>query len=332
VSGKTISPAGVRPAPGWYSDPRGATRWWNGRQWTEKVATGGLAEGPTTPRTATVLAPTGAFADDPGPVASALEPVTSAIERWKPVVSSHRRAWLARGCVVVVVALLAGYVLFGRGGDDAGSPKQTAAFTALTAPQKAAAISLTGADLPPTLTAVPVARGTALTGPGSTSLSLCGAKFTSEAHRLARRNVSFSDFQGNVTGAQEVTTVYAGQVWAARAMAEWRKAVAGCNQRVSKVYAETGKTPARYSSLVTRPVTGLPTGNSSQTMFRVDVKGSRSYYGLVILQQQGNTIDAMVLSYTDPTDQAAVSAVTGFAQISGAKLEASAPAVARAAG
>ena len=319
----TISPAGQRPAPGWYSDPRGATRWWNGRQWTDKVAPRGLADGPTSPRTATVLAPEGAFADAPGPVASALEPVTSAIERWKPRIRIDRRVWLARGCVVVIVVLLGGYVLFGRG-DVAVPPPSPVQFTALTAPQKAAAIALTGADLPPTLSAMPVAHGTALTGPGSTSLSLCGAKFTSETHRLARRNVFFEDFQGNVTGAQEETTVYAGQAWAVRAMTEWRRAAAGCNQHAFKVYAEAGRTPVRYSGLVTGPVTGLPARNSTETTFRVDVKGGHPYYVLVILQQQGNTIDAMVLSYVDP---AARSAVTGFAQISGAKLVRTSPAV-----
>ncbi len=321
----TISPAGQRPAPGWYSDPRGATRWWNGRQWTEKVAPRGLADGPASPRAATVLAPEGAFADAPGPVASALEPVTSVIERWRPRIRIDRRTWLARGCVAMVVALLGGYVLFGRG-DVAVQPTSPVRFTALTAPQKAAAIALTSADLPPTLSAMPVPHGTALTGPGSISLSLCGAKFTSEAHRLARRSVFFEDFQGNVTGAQEETTVYAGQAWAVRAMTEWRKAASGCNQHAFRVYAEAGRTAVRYSGLVTGPVAGLPAPNSTRTTFRVDVKGGHPYYVLVILQQQGNTIDAMTLSYVDP---AAPSATTGFAQISGAKLVRTSPEAAK---
>jgi hypothetical protein len=326
VSGSgTTSLAGGRPAPGWYTDPRGTTRWWNGRVWTDKVAQGGLTDGPTTARTATVLAPAGSFDDEPGPVASALEPVTSAIERWRPVVRIDRRTWLARGCVAVIVALLAGYLLFGHGGVAPAPPTDDTGFTAQTASQKVASISLTSADLPPTLRAAPVPHGTAMTGPGSTSMGLCGARFTSEAHRLARRDVSFADFQGNVTGAQEETTVYAGSAWAAKAMAEWRKAAAGCNQKVFKVYAETGKTPARYSSMVTRPVTGLPAKNSIQTTFRLETKGGHPSYGLVILQQQGNTIDAMVLVYADGTDPAAISAVNGFAQISGAKLVTSSP-------
>ena len=109
-------------------------------------------------------------------------------------------------------------------------------------------------------------------------------------------------------------------------MAEWRQAVAGCNQRAFKVYAETGRTPARYSGLTSRPVTGLPSATATTTTFRLDVKGGGTYYGVVILQQQGNTIDAMMLLSADKVDQATIAGVTTFAKISGAKLVSASPA------
>jgi Protein of unknown function (DUF2510) len=36
--GEPVPNRGAAPAPGWYADPNGHTRWWSGQAWTEHVA------------------------------------------------------------------------------------------------------------------------------------------------------------------------------------------------------------------------------------------------------------------------------------------------------
>jgi uncharacterized Tic20 family protein len=46
VSGEgTAGPSSGGPAPGWYVDPAGATRWWDGANWSAHVAPGGQGAG-----------------------------------------------------------------------------------------------------------------------------------------------------------------------------------------------------------------------------------------------------------------------------------------------
>ena len=38
ILGERIETSRIAPPPGWYRDPAGQTRWWDGHQWTGYVA------------------------------------------------------------------------------------------------------------------------------------------------------------------------------------------------------------------------------------------------------------------------------------------------------
>ena len=223
--------------PGWYADPQGAMRWWDGAAWTVHVAPGSAT---SVTRTATILS----VDEVPAAVATATPATRMSRRPQVPAMPQlSRRTWVVAGGVLCVLVLLAGYLLFGRAGDDAGP---VTAPVAVAAAQKAAAVNLHQADVPPTLKVVPAPKGTALTGPGSTSLAWCGARFVSEGHRLARSNVIVTDAKGNQTGAQQESVVYASTTWAATAMVEWRRAMSGCSTKVFRIYPGMG--PHRSAS------------------------------------------------------------------------------------
>jgi Protein of unknown function (DUF2510) len=303
--------------PGWYADPQGAMRWWDGAAWTGHVAPGSAA---SVTRTATILS----VEDVPGAGATPA-PATAATSR-RPRVPAmpqlNRRTWIVAGAALTVLVLLAGYLLFGQSSDDAGP---VVAPTALTAAQKAAAVNLHQGDLPPTLRVVPAPKGTVLTGAGSASMAWCGARFVSEGHRLARSNVLVTDAKGNQTGAQQESIVYASTTWAATAMVEWRRAVAGCSTKTFRVYPGMGSTPVRFTTLTTTTSTVLPAKNSLVTRFQLQVKGSATpLSGVVILQQVGDTVDAVVdvapVTAAVALRNGTEAAVESFARTTGAAL------------
>jgi hypothetical protein len=274
--------------PGWYADPQGAMRWWDGAAWTAHVAPGSAS---SVIRTATILSTESAA--QPGAVA-AQRPVAGSgrLANLPALPQLSRRAWIVAGSVVGVLVLLAGYLLFGRGGEDAG---QVTGTPSLTPTQKAAEVNLHQGDVPPTLKVVPAPKATALTGAGSTSLSLCGGHFVSEGHRVARSNVMVTDTKGNPTGVQQESIVYAGPTWAATALAEWRKAAAGCSTKAFRVYPELGSTPVRFVAVSTATSRSLPAKNNLVTRFQLQVKGSTTALSfVVVLQQSGDTVDAVV--------------------------------------
>jgi hypothetical protein len=78
-------------------------------------------------------------------------------------------------------------------------------------------------------------------------------------------------------------------------MVEWRRATTGCSTKTFRVYPGMGSAPVRFTSLSTTTSTGLPAKNNLVTRFQLQVKGSSTpLSGVVILQQVGDTVDAVV--------------------------------------
>jgi hypothetical protein len=48
---------GAHVQPGWYPDPQGVMRWWDGYQWTQQVAPGPMAQQPYPPQPVNVQQP-----------------------------------------------------------------------------------------------------------------------------------------------------------------------------------------------------------------------------------------------------------------------------------
>ena len=110
--------------------------------------------------------------------------------------SLSRRTWIIVGVVVALLALLAGYMLFGRGGDDAVDAGTVAAAHKTATPPATivTTVAMTNKDLTNGYKAVLVPGGAAVKG--QVTLDLCGYRFTSESHRVARRQVGVVNAKG----------------------------------------------------------------------------------------------------------------------------------------
>ena len=276
--GGTTPPAGgpaASPAAGWYRDPQGATRWWDGSGWTSQVAPAGPAAETPPQRTSTVLAeadpavpvqerPPGArwnpLASFSAFVSGSLSRVGSlgragspgragSLGRLGSLGSLSRRTWLVVGAVVLVVALAAGYLLFGRGSDS----DVPAAAPVLTPSATVAQVTLTTADLRGGLKTVLIRGGGQVKG--QITFASCGYRFTSESHRVARRQVNIVSAAGDQTGVSNEVVVYDSAASAAKALAEVRTAAAHCPNRYV-VDPARGKPAIRTSAVKTKTTAG----------------------------------------------------------------------------
>ncbi len=317
--GGTTPPAGSpasSPAAGWYRDPQGATRWWDGNGWTSQVAPAGPAAQTPPRRTATVLAEADQAApvQDPPPGArrnplaslSALasgslsrlgSPVGGrSLARMGSLGSLSRRTWLVVGAVALVVALAAGYLLFGRG-SDTGVP---AAAPVLTPSATVAHVALTTSDLRGGLRTVLAKGGGQVKG--QITFALCGYRFTSESHRVARRQVNIVAAAGGQTGVSNEVVVYDSAASAAKALAEVRTAAAHCPNRFV-VDPARGKPAVRYSAVRTSTTSGAASTDRTEVFDErltltdtVQVNGYRqTTYETAVIVRKGALVDVLRL-------------------------------------
>ncbi len=303
--GGTTPPAGSpasSPAAGWYRDPQGATRWWDGSGWTSQVAPAGPAADTPPQRSATVLAeadPAAPVQDRPpgarrNPLASLSALASGSLGRVGSLGSFSRRTWLVVGAVVVVVALAAGYLLFGRGSD----PDVPAAAPVLTPSAAVAHVALTTADLKGGLKTVVIKGGGQVKG--QITFANCGYRFTSESHRVARRQVNIVSAAGDQTGVSNEVVVYDSAASAAKALAEVRAAAAHCPNRYV-VDPARGKPATLYGAVKTRTTSGAANADPTELFdeglvltysFRVQGYKQTGYEAAIIVRR-GALVDIL---------------------------------------
>ncbi len=211
--------AGGTPA-GWYPDPQGAMRWWDGSAWTSHVTAGAAT---SVSRTATILSTPGPDLP-PGATGSRL-PRLPRLDSLPTPPQLSRRTWVVVGAVAAVLVLLAGYLLFGRGGDDASSLSGPVVHT-VPPQQLVRQVAFTDADLKGGLRTSMPKGGDQVKG--QVTFDLCGYRYKSEAHRVARRQVLVLDAERRFTGMSNEVVVYDSVASATRALTELRTALAHC--------------------------------------------------------------------------------------------------------
>ena len=138
---------------------------------------------------------------------------------------------------------------------------------------------------------------------GQVTMDNCGYQFSTEAHRVARRQVAMLDAKGKESGASNEVVAYDSVDQATKALDELRASVAHCPKNTFVKGSVAGAPALRYdtASQVTEP--NLPVTDNTVLMERVTPKGSTtSQYTVFVVQRQGTVVDATyVMSTTKPT-------------------------------
>ena len=258
------------------------------------------------------------------------------------------RAGTWRQVMVLVVLPLAG--LLGGCSTSSGavmvsstSPMATADRGGAATTTAVAAATSPSVDLPPTMTptvplspAALVARVVAADGDlgkgsrvkliqggdqvaGQVTLDNCGYHFTSEAHRVARRQVIVYGADGQRIGANEVVA-YDSADQAAKALTQFRASVTGCPKNAFVHSTVAGVPDLRYAGVLTTDPT-LPVADNAVDTVTLTVKGSLKHqYGVLIFQRQGRVLDGVYLEAAAPLTASARAGLQKLAGFTGRRL------------
>jgi hypothetical protein len=182
-------------------------------------------------------------------------------------------------------------------------------------------VALVNSDLATGYTVQLVPGGAAVAG--QVTLDNCGYTFTSEANRVARRQVTIMDAHGNHVGASNEVVAYDTAAHAAQALAQFRASVLRCPKNVYERSTVRGQPPLRYDLSVEVTDPALPVKDNAVARLVVTPKGStKPLYGVLIFQRQGSVLDGIyLLSATKPT-AADDTALAALALITGRRLAA----------
>jgi hypothetical protein len=284
---------------GWYPDPQGAMRWWDGTAWTTHVAAG---SGSSVTRTATILSTRAPELD----ASSSRLPRLPQLPRLG-LPQLGRRTWVVIGAVVAVLALLAGYLLFGRGGGDTDAAASVPVVHALTPQQIVQRTVVTTADLKGGLVTSMIAGGDKVAG--QVTLSGCGYRFTSEAHRVARRQVNVLSAQRQMTGLSNEVVAYDSAASAALAVKEFRSAVSHCPTSYVEMsvpgHPQVTVTGVRVTELpASSRQPGDTTDEGMAVTYSYSVKGVKGLTGTIhfmgIVERKGAVVDYFWLNVSQP--------------------------------
>jgi hypothetical protein len=183
-------------------------------------------------------------------------------------------------------------------------------------------VVLATGDLGSGLTVQLIDGGDALTDP---TLDTCGYKYTTEAHRVARRQVEVLTSTGDDTGVSNEVVAYDSAAEAAKALVEYRASVTHCPKNVYvKLPASEGAPQLRYTSIKLVTLAGLPVPENAVARVSAVVKGSppTNGYSFIIIQVHGTVLDAVYVNDTSPLPQDALDVGTRLAVITGTRLAA----------
>jgi hypothetical protein len=201
--------------------------------------------------------------------------------------------------VVVVLALLAGYLMFGRsGGDDvtASSP----AVHHHTPQDVVQLVGLKDTDLRGLHTQL-IPGGDKVQG--QVTLDACGAAFTSEGHRVARRQVRVLTAAGQGVGVSNEVVMYDSPTSAAVAVTQWQSALTHCPAGVVHSHvAGIGNVQYSHLSSTKRTVGGIDQVTSTFTVSQVGTKNV--VHGGAVMVRKGAVLDIVWL-FGSPTVSAA---------------------------
>ncbi|HEY7856958.1 MAG TPA: hypothetical protein VIC82_00530 [Candidatus Nanopelagicales bacterium] len=228
-------------------------------------------------------------------------------------------------------ALVAALALAGCGSaGPAATPTQPAAAATSSTPAPSATTSpvdlvaqvgLTDTDLANGYT-VKLMDGGDQVG-GQVTLDNCGYDFTTEAHRVARRQVILLTAQGQPAGASNEVVAYDSPDSAAQALTQFRTSVTGCPKGTFEKSTVAGVPDRRYDVSTVTASASLPVKDNAVATLDVSAKGSNEkLFVVLIFQRKGAVLDGTYLQMTTKPTAVDVAAVTQLATISGKRLAA----------
>jgi Protein of unknown function (DUF2510) len=303
---------------GWYPDPQGAMRWWDGAAWTAHVHAGSAT---SVIRTATILSTEAPPQPSSNPVASRVAGVGAALQNLPQL---SRRAWLVVGAVGAVLLLLAGFVLFGRGDD---TPTAGPVVTPTTPQDVVKQVALSTHDLKNGLRVSVPRDGNQVTHNGDL---LCGRANASQAHEVARRDVTVVTATGQPTGLENEVVAYDSAATAHAAMVELRAVLSACPHTYVRLNAHS-KSLVLFSGVAVRPLTaaqgaaaGLSYDEALVVSFSVITKSPQvSAHDLTIVVRRGTVVTTMALVSPVAVTTPMVQATTALSTITVHRLPAS---------
>jgi hypothetical protein len=151
---------------------------------------------------------------------------------------------------------------------------------------------------------------------GQVTLDTCGFTFTTEPHRVARRQYAALDANGNYSGLSNELVAYDTPDNATKALGEWRTAVATC-PHTQVTGSDPDDEPTVYTILSSaNNVAALPVASNTVTS-ESQVSADGTFYEITMLQQKGRYLDIVYAdsdaapTATDLQTAESIAAITG---------------------
>ena len=231
----------------------------------------------------------------------------------------RRHAWWIAAAAVVAVSAGVFSLRAGVFTHDAGSARSTPAPESATPAQLGdtlTQIAVHATDMPKGVSVKLDTGGDQVAG--HVTLDNCGYNFTTEAHRVARRQYNVVDATSAVVLWSNEVVAYDTPAHAAQALTEWHTAAATCPRKPVSVSGQPG-----VLTKITRnqlDVGGLPAVDNALTMETATIPGPHTLYLVAILQVHGRYLDAVSLEDNRPITTQLVQATAGLAILTGRRL------------
>ncbi len=236
--------------------------------------------------------------------------------------------------VIVAAVAVAGWVLFAPGSQDSkgSTERPLASGSSFAFPEPTLAppgpggrlgvlletIAIQDRDFPADYTVQLAPAGDQVHG--QATLDNCNYRFTTEAHRVARREYMVIDASGRNTGVGNELVAYDSAAQAARAVAQWHQAAAGCPR--GPVRSAGTVAVVRVSRNEIR-LAALPNATNALTVESATVTGKGRAYTIVVLQVRGRILDAIFVVDTNRPTSHDVDNAVRMAALAGRRLAAS---------
>jgi hypothetical protein len=156
---------------------------------------------------------------------------------------------------------------------------------------------------------------------GQITLNNCGDTFSTESHRVARRQIDLVSAKGEESGISNEVVAYDRPEQAAKALKQYRKSVVGCRKNVYHKSKQPGVPELRYQANTLTRASGLPVKDTALVRQTVLAKGyDRPLHLVLFLQRHDAVLNVVYLqSVAKPTD-AEVANLHTLAVITGKRL------------
>ena len=121
---------------------------------------------------------------------------------------------------------------------------------------------------------------------GQVTLDNCGYPFTTEAHRVARRQVMVMSPAGQETGLENEVVAYDSEAQAKLALAQWRLSMKSCHVGVAWTPRDPGTPKLTYTHFAHQKLSGMPVPDNDLATFTAKAQG-QTVHLTVVFQRSG---------------------------------------------